>query len=758
MNSKITNEDIKVLGRIVSISTEDVVADAEQVFDSQFQYDNVNKGMRQSAINNYFKAKFQGLEGLIFTLSNDNLFTQKRATFGQPISIYAGKPVASASRPEDGYTFKVDGATLLDGALTVYGNTTFTYPVDFDMYLKARYGSFTSLSATDLSSDRGRFSEKVTVGNSSTKNGHLDVFGTTNLTGDVTATNAHFAGDVTIDGVLNATNFAIDTDNLVVNADNIRKATKDLYGVVKLVDSNAEYERDDNNQFADDDVVTYKFLESLGNELYDYVDDTVTTQTNIITQRLSLLLERVNYLESKPFYGVVNNARVASYVSNANLPAGEPTTVLLFAKDGWFLDNVVGTMMDVKVDCSTIIEGRVYAFDVFAANAPLIISADASRTIDNRSEVLQTISVNSNIKLPVGASVDLQYNDTYVTTDPIDAEYQIGTINKSERDDPNYCAGEIKVNSDKTLTGVTPGVNVFKLIAETGENGSIQRASNLFPVECFIPGTALEAVDSVITTSAREYVLIPWRFINEWYLGVIDDNGKVTMLHSLDDGYYLKYLSVTVGDDNTITNITKKAADPDTTGDVLYWPFALSNRYGSYTINGTEYPVMINEDLQKLYITDDQISGIIGSTVSDNIDYDTNTELYIEVGRAIKNAGYEPAISSNYVLINPDDETFSRYYLLVQSTNSETQETVVSYLMNKATGKLFAVSVTPGPVDGGTPVIGNVGEAPNVDIDTLTGYVKEFYQGGTNVIVTSVRKSAVENSSYKEDFEIKSKV
>ena len=46
----ITNEDIKVLGRIVNISTENVVADASQVYDSNLHKD-------QQWLNDYFNNK-----------------------------------------------------------------------------------------------------------------------------------------------------------------------------------------------------------------------------------------------------------------------------------------------------------------------------------------------------------------------------------------------------------------------------------------------------------------------------------------------------------------------------------------------------------------------------------------------------------------------------------------------------------------------------------------------------------------------------
>lgn len=47
---KITNEDIKVFGRVVSVSTEGVVADSEQLWDS-------NLKKKQSELNQAFQLK-----------------------------------------------------------------------------------------------------------------------------------------------------------------------------------------------------------------------------------------------------------------------------------------------------------------------------------------------------------------------------------------------------------------------------------------------------------------------------------------------------------------------------------------------------------------------------------------------------------------------------------------------------------------------------------------------------------------------------
>lgn len=52
---ELNNEDLKIYGKIVSVSTEGVVAEAEQIYDdSAITY--VNDG-KQNSINKYFKTK-----------------------------------------------------------------------------------------------------------------------------------------------------------------------------------------------------------------------------------------------------------------------------------------------------------------------------------------------------------------------------------------------------------------------------------------------------------------------------------------------------------------------------------------------------------------------------------------------------------------------------------------------------------------------------------------------------------------------------
>lgn len=66
---KITNEDIKVTGRIVSISTEGIVADAEQIWDGKFGED----GAKQSDINQMIKNLAGGTTAEFVRITEDEI-------------------------------------------------------------------------------------------------------------------------------------------------------------------------------------------------------------------------------------------------------------------------------------------------------------------------------------------------------------------------------------------------------------------------------------------------------------------------------------------------------------------------------------------------------------------------------------------------------------------------------------------------------------------------------------------------------------
>lgn len=62
------NEDLQIYGKMVSISTEGVVADALQVYDDgMLKYVNTGK---QNDINQYFKGKVDALSDNVYNISN----------------------------------------------------------------------------------------------------------------------------------------------------------------------------------------------------------------------------------------------------------------------------------------------------------------------------------------------------------------------------------------------------------------------------------------------------------------------------------------------------------------------------------------------------------------------------------------------------------------------------------------------------------------------------------------------------------------
>lgn len=106
---KIYNNDIKVLGRVVSIASENKVAAAEQVFDEKFKYnelpdysfDNENidptqKGLNQYSINRLIGKKVKDIEeagllpdegGFLNNIKIDNLTVKNGATFSGDVSF-----------------------------------------------------------------------------------------------------------------------------------------------------------------------------------------------------------------------------------------------------------------------------------------------------------------------------------------------------------------------------------------------------------------------------------------------------------------------------------------------------------------------------------------------------------------------------------------------------------------------------------------------------------------------------------------------
>lgn len=82
---ELNNEDLKIYGKIVSMSTEGVVAEAEQIYDvSATTY--VNDG-KQNSINKYFKTKQDQVIADISSLKDKQDSIKYQYDEIQPISI-----------------------------------------------------------------------------------------------------------------------------------------------------------------------------------------------------------------------------------------------------------------------------------------------------------------------------------------------------------------------------------------------------------------------------------------------------------------------------------------------------------------------------------------------------------------------------------------------------------------------------------------------------------------------------------------------
>lgn len=86
-----TNEDIKVMGRIVSMSTEGIVADAEQIFDD-YMTKYVETG-KQSDINQYLNLEVSKLEDKVSEMKGTIDGTPSEETDAIPLLWLEGKLV-----------------------------------------------------------------------------------------------------------------------------------------------------------------------------------------------------------------------------------------------------------------------------------------------------------------------------------------------------------------------------------------------------------------------------------------------------------------------------------------------------------------------------------------------------------------------------------------------------------------------------------------------------------------------------------------
>lgn len=195
-NSIITNNDIKVLGRVVSIASENKLAEAEQVWDTAFNFDTISiygaddlpvstdNGCDQSTINKYMAAKLKALFDTIHPdPDSDSVIFNKKVVLGNGMDV--------------------TGNSILHDNVAVGGNLN----VDGDV-VSGGDGSFENIHvhfATDTNT--------IDVESDARIGGNLNLTGNAVIGGLITANGgADLRGDLNLNGyrILNALSFAVD--------------------------------------------------------------------------------------------------------------------------------------------------------------------------------------------------------------------------------------------------------------------------------------------------------------------------------------------------------------------------------------------------------------------------------------------------------------------------------------------------------------------------------------------------------------------
>lgn len=119
LHSNITKNDIKVLGRVVSITSKNTVASAEQIWDDNFDahdFDNCDhgEGLNQYDINRIFVQEFIKLRR-IFEIGNNN-----HVLFNSPVDFLAGIDVKGTADLENGALITGD-VTVANGNVELTG-------------------------------------------------------------------------------------------------------------------------------------------------------------------------------------------------------------------------------------------------------------------------------------------------------------------------------------------------------------------------------------------------------------------------------------------------------------------------------------------------------------------------------------------------------------------------------------------------------------------------------------------------------------
>lgn len=169
-NIDFTN-DVKVLGRVVSIAMDNKIAEAEQVFDTPFKYNDVNKfhidenktGLDQYEINRLFRDKIWAMDnaGLVPDANNELHITNK--------AVFEGDTV-------------FNGDANFNKGIDVKGDINNTEGKIITPEIDADFGKFVRAEVTSIGDDAFKVHGKITANN-------LDVNGI-----------IHAIGGLTVDG------------------------------------------------------------------------------------------------------------------------------------------------------------------------------------------------------------------------------------------------------------------------------------------------------------------------------------------------------------------------------------------------------------------------------------------------------------------------------------------------------------------------------------------------------------------------------
>lgn len=218
----ITQEDIKVLGRIVSISTEGVVADALQIWDSEWPLDVAGneKGWDQQDINKYFRDYIAAI------LRGDHPFDRLKVVGNLEVGGTIDAPTIITSKIQS----RNNSGLTFEGNIGITGNLNVAHTItgnELNITGDANIGRNLTVDGTST------FNSKVTI-----NNGGIDVHGNSKFFDNVTFDkNVNITKNLTVGGhtTLNTVDAtSINTSNLTIGGQSI-----DQY-ITNAINNNAD--------------------------------------------------------------------------------------------------------------------------------------------------------------------------------------------------------------------------------------------------------------------------------------------------------------------------------------------------------------------------------------------------------------------------------------------------------------------------------------------------------------------------------------